>query len=211
MNVPEVTVPELAVQAMIFDADGVIVRPKSWFVTPAAERYGIPRDQFMSFIHGEFQRCISGELELAKVLPPLLEQWRVTVSADAFIRAWLEHEHAIDTNLLRGIQRIRATGLKCYLGTNQEENRAQYMKHDMGLEAALDGVFFSSELKAKKPDPRFYERVQALLDLPASSILLWDDSPANVAAALKASWQAKLYTTFEQFESQLLQYTRAAQ
>ena len=202
-------VPDIAVRAMIFDADGVIVRPKSWFITSAAERYGVPTDQFMAFIHGEFQRCISGELELAKVLPPLLEGWRVTVSADTFIKAWLEHEHAIDTDLLERIQRIRASGMKCYLGTNQETNRAQYMKHDMGLEAALDGVFVSSELKAKKPQPEFYARIQASLGLPASNILLWDDNLANVAAALKAGWQAELYTTLEQFEFQLRQYTRA--
>ena len=203
-------VSEIAVQALIFDADGVIVRPKSWFVTPATQHYGVPQNQFMTFIHGEFQRCITGELELAKILPPLLEQWRVTVSADTFISAWLEHERAIDTALLEQIQRIRAYGLKCYLGTNQETNRAQYMKYDMGLEAALDGVFVSSELKAKKPQPEFYARVQALLELSASSILLWDDSPANVAAALEAGWQAELYTTLEQFELQLRQYTRAA-
>ena len=201
-------VSEIAVQAMIFDADGVIVRPKSWFVTPAAQHYGVPQNQFMTFIRGEFQRCITGELELAKILPPLLEQWRVTVSADAFIAAWLEHERAIDTALLGQIQRIRASGLKCYVGTNQETNRAQYMKYDMGLEAALDGVFISSELKAKKPQPEFYARVQALLELPASSILLWDDSPANVAAALETNWQAELYTTFDQFERQLTRYTR---
>ena len=201
---------ELTVRAMVFDADGVIVRPKSWFVTPAAERYGVPPDQFMTFIHGEFQRCISGELELAKILPPLLEGWRVTVSADAFIRAWLEHEHAIDTDLLERIQRIRATGLRCYLGTNQETNRAHYMKREMGLEAALDGVFVSSELKAKKPQPEFYARVQALLELPASNILLWDDNSANVAAAIEAGWRAELYTTFEQFGLQLSPYTRVA-
>ncbi len=194
---------------MVFDADGVIVRPESWFVTPAAKRYGIPKDQFMAFIHGEFQRCITGELELATVLPPLLEGWSVTVSADAFIKAWLEHEHAIDTNLLERIQRIRGSGVKCYLGTNQETNRAAYMKVDMGLEAALDGVFVSSELKAKKPQPEFYARVQAALELPASNILLWDDNSANVAAALEAGWQAELYTTLEQFEFQLRQYTRA--
>ena len=194
---------------MVFDADGVIVRPKSWFVTPASERYGVPPEEFMAFIHGEFQRCIAGELELAKVLPPLLEAWHVTVSADAFIKAWLEHEHAIDTVLLGRIQRIRAAGLKCYLGTNQETNRAQYMKVDMGLEAALDGAFISSELEAKKPQPEFYARIQAALELPASSILLWDDNAANVAAAIKAGWQAQLYTTFEHFEFQLRKYTRA--
>ena len=201
---------ELVVQAIVFDADGVIVRPKSWFVTPAAERYGVPQSQFMTFIHGEFQRCIKGELELKEVLPPLLERWRVTVTADAFIAAWLEHEDAVDTALLQQIQRIRGTGLKCYLGTNQETNRAEHMKDDMGLQAVLDGVFVSSELKAKKPQPEFYARVQAALELPASSILLWDDNSANVAAALEAGWQAELYTTFWRFKLQLRKYTRAA-
>ena len=192
---------------MDFDADSVIVRPESWFITPAAERYGVPRDQFMTLIRSEFQRCISGELEL---LPPLLEQWRVTIRVDAFIAAWLEHEHTIDTDLLGQIQRIRATGLKCYLGTNQETNRVQHMKHDMGPEAALDGVFVSSELKAKKPDPRFYKRVQALPKLPAFQIALWDDNSSNVAAALGAGWHAEIYTTFGRFEQQLTRYTRAA-
>ncbi len=133
----------------------------------------------------------------------------MTVSAEAFIRQWLEHEHAIDTALLARIQRIRGAGVKCYLGTNQETNRALYMKREMGLEAALDGVFVSSELKARKPQPEFYARVQAALELPASGILLWDDSPANIAAALGAGWQVQLYTSLEQFELQLLRYTRA--
>lgn len=201
--------PEIAVRAMVFDADGVIVRPKSWFVTPAAKRYGVPKDQFMTFIHGEFQRCIVGELELKQVLPPLLTKWRVTVSADAFIRAWLEHEHAIDTALLEQIQRIREAGIQCYLGTNQETNRAQYMKRNMGLGAAMDGVFVSSELKAKKPQAQFYERVQAVLNIPAAQILLWDDSPLNVSAALEAGWHAETYTTLDQFELRRLKYTRA--
>ena len=42
------------VQAIVFDADGVLVQPPSWFVTRAHELYGVPKAEFMAFIHGEF-------------------------------------------------------------------------------------------------------------------------------------------------------------
>jgi putative hydrolase of the HAD superfamily len=191
---------------MVFDADGVIVCPKSWFVTGAHERYGVPKDQFMAFIHGDFTRCTKGDLKLEAALPPLLKGWGVTVTVSEFIQQWLEHERAVDSELLARIQSIRASGLPCYLGTNQEANRAGFMRNQMGLEAALDGVFASCDLGARKPNPDFYERVQKLLERAPQEILLWDDNAGNVAAARATGWQAELYTTREAFETQLKPY-----
>jgi putative hydrolase of the HAD superfamily len=153
------------IRAMVFDADGVLVKPKTWFFDPAERVYGVPKTEFMAFIYGDFMRCCTGELELLDVLPAYLERWGVRISAQEFIRAWVEHEHAVDHELLERIQIIRASGIPCYLGTNQERNRATYMKHEMGLEAALDGVFASSDLGVRKPDRVFYERVQTALGL----------------------------------------------
>ncbi len=65
------------IKAIVFDADGVIVRPKTWFFVPAKQKYGIPKKVFLEFIHGDFQRCTTGGLELLDVLPPLLEKWGV--------------------------------------------------------------------------------------------------------------------------------------
>jgi HAD superfamily hydrolase (TIGR01509 family) len=181
-------------KAIIFDADGVIVRPETWFFVPAEKNYGIPKKVFLEFIHGDFQRCTTGELELLEVLPPLLEQWGVKVSAFDFIQAWVKHEHHLDTVLLKQIQRIRAMGTPCFLATNQERNRALYLRQEMGLEAALDGVFVSSDLGVRKPMPAFYQRVQDALGLEPSEIFFWDDSVANVQAALAVGWQAKVFT-----------------
>jgi putative hydrolase of the HAD superfamily len=194
------------ISAMVFDADGVIVRPKSWFVTGAFERYNVPKDEFMAFIHGDFTRCTTGDLKLEDALPPLLNRWGVTVGVTTFIQQWLEHERAVDVELLERIGTIRASGLPCYLGTNQEANRAGFMRNAMGLEAALDGVFASCDLGARKPNPNFYERVQNHLELPPEEILLWDDNTGNVAAAQAAGWHAELYTTREAFEAQLTPY-----
>jgi putative hydrolase of the HAD superfamily len=191
------------IRAMVFDADGVLVRPKTWFLEPAERVYGVPKAEFMAFIHGEFKRCCTGELELLDVLPVYLERWGVSISAQEFVQTWIEHEHHVDQALLERIQAIRQAGTPCYLGTNQERNRANYMKREMGLEAALDGVFASSDLGARKPDRAFYERVQTALGLEPQAILFWDDSSANVEAARAVGWQAELFTTFEVFEKRL--------
>ncbi len=134
---------------------------------------------------------------------PLLKRWGVRVSPDRFLREWLEHEHFVDTGLLSRIQDFRAAGIRCYLGTNQERNRAAYLRDEMGLGAALDGVFASCDLGARKPDAAFYQSVQAQLMTPADEILLWDDAPENVSAAKAAGWRAELYTTLPRFETRV--------
>jgi FMN phosphatase YigB (HAD superfamily) len=67
-------------RAIVFDADGVIIRPKSWFFVAAERDYGIPKQAFLEFVHTDLQRCTRGELELLEVLP---STWRVGVSRSA--------------------------------------------------------------------------------------------------------------------------------
>jgi putative hydrolase of the HAD superfamily len=128
------------IQAIVFDADGVLVKPPSWFVTRAHELYGVPKDEFMAFIHGKFKRCTTGELDLEVALVPLLERWKVPVSIPEFIQNWLEHENAVDPVMLKEVRSLRASGMPCFVGTNQERNRANFMRLEMGLQAATDAT-----------------------------------------------------------------------
>jgi HAD superfamily hydrolase (TIGR01509 family) len=185
------------IKAIIFDADGVIVRPEIWFHVPAESNYGIPQKTFLEFIHNDFQRCTKGELELLDILPRLLEQWQISVSAKDFIRAWVEHEDQVDAGLLEQIQVLRVAGTPCYLATNQERNRAEYMKHEMGFQTMFDALFISSELRTRKPEAAFYEKVQFALGLEPSEILFFDDSKANVQGAKNLGWSGEVFTPME--------------
>ena len=149
------------IQVVVFDADGVIVRPKTFFVSRAFELYGIPKSEFMAFICGDFKRCTTGQLELLEILPAFLERFHVRVEASVFIRQWVEHEHHTDPQLLERIQNLRSRGAPCYLGTNQERNRANYMKLEMGFLRLFDDVYASSDLGVRKPDFEFYKRFKA--------------------------------------------------
>jgi putative hydrolase of the HAD superfamily len=187
------------IKAIVFDADGVIVRPKTFFVSRANELYGIPKQEFMAFIYGGFKRCTTGELELLDILPEYLARWNVSIEPRVFVQQWVEHEHHIDSALLEQIQTFRVRGILCYLGTNQERNRANYMKLEMGFAQSLDGVFASSDLGFRKPDLEFYKSLQTEIQIPASEILFWDDSLENVAAAREAGWNAEVFTNLEKF------------
>jgi putative hydrolase of the HAD superfamily len=182
------------IKAIVFDADGVIVRPKTFFVKKANEFYGVPKQEFMEFIHGQFKLCTTGELELLDILPEILEKWNVSIEPRVFVRQWVEHEHHIDTALLEQIQVFRVRGIPCYLGTNQERNRANYMKLEMGFAHSLDGVFASSDLGFRKPNLGFYKALQNKIQISASEILFWDDSFENVTAAREAGWNAEVFS-----------------
>jgi putative hydrolase of the HAD superfamily len=196
------------IQAIVFDADGVLVKPPSWFVTRAHELYGVPKAEFMAFIHGEFKRCTTGELDLEVALVPLLERWRVPVSIPEFIQNWLEHENVLDLEMLEEIALLRAMRLPCFVGTNQERNRANFMRLEMGLQAATDGVFASCDLGARKPDQAFFDRLAERLNLDPARLLLIDDSHENVAGARAAGWCAEHFTTRQAFQKRLLSHMK---
>jgi putative hydrolase of the HAD superfamily len=196
------------IQTIVFDADGVLVKPPSWFVTRAHELYGVPKAEFMAFIHGEFKRCTTGELDLEVALIPLLERWQVPVSITEFIQAWLEHENVLDLGMLEEIRDLRALDLPCFVGTNQERNRANFMRLEMGLQAATNGVFASCDLGARKPDRAFFGRLAERLNLESTSLLLIDDSHENVAGARAAGWNAEHFTTRQAFRKHLLSHTK---
>jgi putative hydrolase of the HAD superfamily len=182
------------IKAIVFDADGVIVRPKTFFVSRVFELYGVPKHEFMDFIHGQFKRCTTGELELLDILPEYLEKWNVSIEPRDFIRQWVEHERHIDEELLTRIQDFRTRGTLCYLGTNQEQNRANYMKLEMGFSQFFDGVYASSDLGERKPNLEFYKRLQDKIQIPAEQILFWDDSLENVTAARDVGWNSEVFS-----------------
>jgi putative hydrolase of the HAD superfamily len=196
------------IQAIVFDADGVLVKPPSWFVTRAHELYGVPTAEFMAFIHGEFKGCTTGELDLEVALIPLLERWQVPVTIPEFIQTWLEHENVLDPGMLNEISLLRAMRLPCFVGTNQERNRANFMRLEMGLQTDTDGVFASCDLGARKPDRIFFDRLAERLNLEPASLLLIDDSHENMAGARAAEWNAEHFTTRQAFRKHLLSHTK---
>jgi FMN phosphatase YigB (HAD superfamily) len=74
---------------------------------------------------------------------------------------------------------------------NVRELRASW---SAGLpQALLAHVFDSSELGTRKPEPAFWERVEAALELAPADLVLVDDNADHAAAAAARGWRAIHY------------------
>jgi putative hydrolase of the HAD superfamily len=194
------------VRALVFDVDGVLVEP--WgFATYLKREYPTIAPQTVELFRGVFNDCLVGKADLRDVLPPLLAKWGWPHSLDEFLRLWFEMEREVDARLLAAVGQARAAGIRCYVATNQERHRVEYMRRQMGFEAHFDGIFASAQLGIKKPEMPFFEVVTSAIGVPAAQVAFWDDSQANVDAAQALGWRAELYMGYSRFCEQFGQVT----
>ena len=186
------------IKTILFDADGVLLNGEKFGKVLAKEK-NISEETTRDFFTGPFQEAIVGKKDLRDILPPFLTKWKWHGSVDTFMQYWFEAEQKIDEALIAYIQKLRTRNIQCYIATNQEKNRIEYMLKNMGFADAFDGVFASSHIGHKKPTLQFYEMVVASLKLKKDQILFWDDSEKNVDGAKHFGIHAHVYTTFDDF------------
>jgi putative hydrolase of the HAD superfamily len=196
----------LTIKAICFDADGVVINPQLLYAKRLDEEYGITREITADFFGGPFNDCLIGKAHLMDELPPYLNAWGWPHTPEKFLHDWMTTDHVIDERMVEAIRRLRRQGFVCCLTTNQERNRAAYMRAAMGFHNIFDHLFISCEIGAQKPQYAYYQHIENTLCLKKEEILFFDDGLNNVKAAYKFGWHAEVYTTFESFERSLEKY-----
>lgn len=170
--------PEGPPEALLIDADGVLQRTADdWYdVLLGLGGHGFPEACF------ELERpSLRGEGSFRDHLQTYLDSNGLTCTVDDVLTPWLSIE--VDEGAMAVVAAARAAGTRCYLATNQQSVRAAHMREVLRYEDLLDGCFYSYELGAAKPDPAYFERIAARLDLPAGRMLFVDDRVDNVEGA----------------------------
>ncbi|MAF36664.1 hypothetical protein CL622_06125 [archaeon] len=185
-------------QVVLFDADGVIVRSEL-FGTHYQKTKGIAKEEMLPFYHGIFQECLTGKADLKEVIAPWLPKWKWGGDVDGFLLQWFEYENKVDQKIVELIRELQKNAVSCYLATNQEKYRTQYMREKMGFKKLFDGIFSSAEVGSKKPQAEFYEFIFQKLNVNKDKILYTDDTASHVEGAKEAGIDAYLYTEFEPF------------
>jgi putative hydrolase of the HAD superfamily len=188
----------VSIQAVIFDADGVVIHPYR-FARYLEREHAITPETTGSFFRTTFEDCLIGRADIKDVLPPFLHEWGWPGSLDEFLVTWFAVEDAADGRVMDVIQGLRRSGLLCCLATNQEGRRAAYLRTEMGFSETFDRLYFSCELGCQKPDSAYYGAIERDLGLAGDRILFWDDSPVNVELAREVGWNAEVYTGYEPF------------
>ncbi|HLL60344.1 MAG TPA: HAD family hydrolase [Candidatus Nitrosocosmicus sp.] len=189
------------IKAIIFDLDGVLVVPAYKFSQRLHEDFGISSDITAPFFSGKFQECLIGRADLKEELKPYLIKWKWDKSLDSFLEYWFKSEHNLDEELISYIDNLKDTKFRCYVATNQEKYRTQYILNNMGFREQFERVFSSAMLGYAKPQKEFYESIMSRLEeIKEKEILFWDDTQSHVEAAVEFGWNAELYTSFDGFK-----------
>jgi putative hydrolase of the HAD superfamily len=177
---------------LLFDTDGVLVHSEMWSVAYARKVWLAP-DTMKSFFSGLFQECIIGKADLREVLAPYLQDWKWGGSVDDYLESWFSFENQPDHTLLEEIQKLRNDGYMCYVATNQEKYRLQYLRDIMEFNTLFDGVFCSAEIGYKKPEIEYYEYITQAVNMHPNKIVYFDDDEKNITSAQNLGIASHLY------------------
>ena len=189
---------------LILDADGLLIKNAKRFSERYAKEFGVtvPMEGIRSFFATEFPLYLIGKADLKKVIGPHLTKWNWPKSVDDLLLYWFSGEKELDDRFVKAIKALRARGVRCYLGTNNEKYRTEYLVSELRLNNLLDGIFSSCTVGAQKSSADFWESMHATLDNPdKTEVILWDDDEENIHAAKAFGYTAHLYKHFSDFEA----------
>lgn len=175
-----------------------------YFSDRFSKEFGISKEKILPFFKKEFLHCLAGNADLKEELNKYLAQWGWKKSVEELLEYWFSQERTADQKLLDYIAELRKRGVKCFLQTNNEKYRTEYLWETVGLKSHFDGIFSSSHLGYKKPEQEFWSAIYARMGAPEKdTILVWDDDRENVESAKNFGFQAELYTDFDSFQDKM--------
>lgn len=168
----------------LFDVDGVLIRVDEPFNVRYEREVNTP-GMMVPFFRGVFQDCLVGKADLREEVAQRLDEWKWEGDVDSFLEHWFSREAVINHEILESINELRAAQKPCYLVTNQEKYRTEYLTKRLGLDSLVDGFYSSSMLGVKKPDPAFFTEVLKRIGFSGNlgTVFCVDNEMDNIASA----------------------------
>ena len=171
------------IQAILFDADGVLQRPSALRPQAWQRLLGPNRDagQFVNAVFDVEEAALEGGLDFVGALSALLCDWRCKGSLEDALAVWTMIEP--DAEITQLVRTLRSSGLSCCLATNQERHRASYMSEQLCYRSLFDREFYSCHMGVAKPSVAYFRSIVDQLGVPSAHVLFIDDRETNVSSA----------------------------
>lgn len=188
------------IKAVIFDVDGVIIKSETIFSQNLSKDFNVPNEKILPFFKNEFQNCIIGKADLKEEVKKYLSDWNWSKTIDELLLYWFEHENNVDQKIIDSVNTLQKNGIRCFIATNNEKYRTEYLASTLELSTYFTKIFSSSSLGAKKPQREFWQLVfEQLPDLQKEEILVVDDDKENIASAQEFGFETHLYTDYDTY------------
>ncbi len=207
------------IRAMMFDLDGVVVQSEKL----KAQAYAMTVQRMLGLSEPdpraiEAYRTIVGasrevaaqfvidQLELEPDLRPLMEKYGVSEPWQALteLRTAIYNEMVADPQVLRdnqwphtiGLLRLaKQSGCRTGLATSSQREMTLHALRALDLERSLDLVLTREDVEKPKPDPEIYLLAAKRFELPPEEMLVVEDSPNGVRAAVAAGTNVIAFAT----------------
>ncbi|NGX52844.1 MAG: hypothetical protein KR126chlam5_01150 [Candidatus Anoxychlamydiales bacterium] len=196
---------------ILFDIDGVLIRPPYYF-SKELENLGYINvvESLNSFFNGrDHHLCLEGKADIEKIIIPFLNKFGWQRTSKDYLKQQFQFEsNYLDGNFISIINRLRKEGIKCFLCTDQEKNRAKFILKKMNFQNIFDGHFISYYIGYRKCHDNFWKYVidelkKEFSDTRLGEIAFFDDIQNNVDTASKFGIQAYLFKDIQQFRKDL--------
>lgn len=187
----------MTVSLIAWDFDGVLnrsVENAEFLWHRDFERdLGVSLNSFTDFHFrsGRFSEVLVGEKDLRDLVGEWIAEEEYALRAEDVLAYWFEMDDNPDRemiNLMEGLPQRQI------IATNNEARRIAYIREATDWEARVETIFAAGPMGVAKPAPAFFERITNWSGLPATEILLVDDSEENIEVARAMGWQGFHFT-----------------
>ncbi|HEX8508424.1 MAG TPA: HAD family phosphatase [Propionibacteriaceae bacterium] len=183
------------ISTILFDADGVMQRTApGWqeeLIAMIGPREDVDGPEFAAAVQRAEAPTMDGRTDIADAMLAVLRRYSVSLRVDDILDLWTRITP--DQSMLEAVQALRRPGLRLCLATNQQLQRAAWMKANLPYGELFDEQFYSCDLGLAKPDPAYFTAILDRLGATASSVLFVDDTPPNVESAVQLGLHAHLF------------------
>lgn len=194
-------------KAILFDADGVLTLPEELFSILYSRSHGLDPKSFEEFFKNDWKPFVLGKADLKQHIKDNSQLWQWDGTPEELLNYWFKSEDVKNMELIELISTIRENGTHCYLATEQEKYRGDFMKNVM-FKDLFDGYFVTAELGVSKTEPEFFEAILETLkkehkDLDSKDVVFFDDSQSKVDTAITVGIDGCLYESINQLREKL--------
>ncbi|MBU0596565.1 hypothetical protein KJ641_02640 [Patescibacteria group bacterium] len=190
-------------KVIIFDSDGMVNNGQHFTDRYTAD-FGIDVKLMMPFIKNDFLDCELGRKDLKTEIVKYFEDWKWQGNVEELLNYWFEGEVNIDEKMFDEIEKLKKSEVKCYLATNQEKYRLEFMKEKMGYKDLFYKIYASCDVGFMKKENEFLEYVYGDIskdcNVQKDEVLFWDDKPDHIDKIDKFGFVGKVYKNFDDFK-----------
>lgn len=195
------------IKVVVFDADGMVIHNShaQRFSLRFAKQYGVGEDKILPFFENEFQDCLVGKADLKKELEKYAPEWGWRGTIDELLDFWFSGEAEVDEKVVEVIRELKQKGINCYLATNNEKYRTDYITEKLGLGQIFVKIFSAGYMGCKKPQTEFYDYILNEIGFKKDEIVFWDDQAEELEDVKKQGYMIEKYTDFTSFKNRIME------